>query len=70
MGTQLYSKKGHKSHATHYYEILQEKKKKSKQLTLYSFLISSEVFISKIKSNLILIFSIICVIFYIPESLN
>jgi len=50
------------------------KKKKSKQLTLHSFLMSSEpqpgAFFSKIKSDLIDIFSIICVIFYIPNSLN
>jgi len=42
MGTQLYSKKGHKAMLHPYYEILQEKKKRSKQLTLHSFLISSE----------------------------
>jgi len=46
-----------------------EKKKKSKQLTLHSFLMSSEprpgwAFFDKIKSDLMDIFSIVCVIFY------
>jgi hypothetical protein len=54
-----------------YCEILQEMQKKSKQLTLYSFLISSEPRpVSKIHSELIDIFSISCIIFYIPNSLN
>jgi len=52
-----------------------EKKKESEQLTLHSFLMSSEpqpgAFFSKIKSDLFDIFvSIICVIFYTPNSLN
>jgi len=51
-----------------------EKKKKSEHLTLQSFLMSSEqwpwTLFSKIKSDLIDIFSIICAIFYIPNSLN
>ena len=42
LGMQLYSKKGHKSHVAPYYEILLEKKIKSKQLMLHSFLMSSE----------------------------
>ena len=50
-----------------------EKKKRSKQLTIHSFLMSSEPrpgpIFSKIKSDLIF-FPIICVIFYIPNSLN
>jgi len=57
-----------------YYEILQEKKKKSKQLTLHSFLMSSEPrpgpSSGKKKVTLLIFFSIICVIFYIPNSLN
>jgi len=69
MGTQLYSKGAHP-----YYEILPEKEKKSKQLTLHSFLTSSEPrpwsSSAKYKSDFIDIFSIICVIFYIPNSLN
>jgi len=50
-----------------------EKKKKSKQLTLHSFLMSSEPRPgpSSTKEKVIcLIFSIICVIFYKPNSLN
>ena len=57
-----------------YYEILQEKKKKSKELTLHSFSMSSEprpAPSSAIQtSDLIDIFSLTCVIFYIPNSLN
>jgi len=51
-----------------------EKKKKSKQLTLHSFLMSSEPRprSSSTKQKVILLrfFSIICVIFYIFNSLN
>jgi len=51
-----------------------EKKKKSKQLTLYFFLMSSEPWpgpsSTKQKLNLIDIFSIICAIFYTHNSIN
>jgi hypothetical protein len=51
-----------------------EKKKKSKELTLHAFLMSSEPWpgpsSTKQKVNLIDIFSIICVMFYTPNSIN
>jgi len=51
-----------------------EMKKKSRQLTLHSFLMSSESWSrpssTKQKVNLIDIFSIICVIFYTTNSIN
>jgi len=51
-----------------------EKKKKSKQLTLHSFLMSSEsqpgASSAKLKVILFIFFSITCVIFYIPNPLN
>jgi len=42
VGMQFYSKKGHKSHTTSLLKILQEKKKKSKDLKLHFFLMSCE----------------------------
>ena len=51
-----------------------EKKKKSKQLTLHSVLVSSEPrpgpSSAKLKVTWLIFFSIICVIFYEPNSLN
>jgi len=74
MGTQLYSKKGHKSHATPllWNPARKEEKIKTVDVTFFldDFWTTALAFFSKIKSDFIDIFLIICVIFYIPNSLN
>jgi len=47
-----------------------EKKKKIKTVDVTFFLTTGWVFFNKIKGIMTDIFSIICVIFYIPNSLN
>jgi len=75
MGTQLYSKKGHKNHAT---PLLWNPARKEQQIKtvdvtffLDVFWTTALAFFNKIKSHLIdIFFSIICAIFCIPNLLN
>ena len=74
VGTQFYSKKGHKSHATPLLWNPATKKEKIKTADVTFFLdvfwTMASAYFSKIKSDFLFFFSIICVIFYIPNSLN
>ena len=51
-----------------YYEILQKKKIKTVDETFFFYVVWA--FFSKIKSDLVEFFPIICVMFNIPNSLN
>ena len=74
MGTQLYSKKGHNSHATPLLWNSARKEEQIKTVAITFFLdvfwTTALAFFSKIKSDLIDIFSIFCIIFYTPNLLN
>ena len=74
MGSQLYGKKMQKSRAT---PLLWNPAKKDKKIKTFDVTIFFDIlgktalaFISRIKSDLIDIVSIICAIFYIPNSLH